>query len=286
LRDVAHMPALQQLTIRNMALTDDALVCLEQACSALHTLRALELIEYHQWDSAADEMLHALPSPALLSSLTLALFVDTESAADLFSSLSRCSGLRQLTLCLFDEPDSPAQWLELPSVLQQLTSLEALVIQGAKAGNASVRALAEVLPQLVQLTKLQLLGTWCEEVEEPTHIQGICRCVLVPCSAELLAKALGALPMLATLILSDNFLGDGGLQVLAPTLAQLTHLTVLALAGNKLSNAAAPLIAQVACGLSRMESLMLSDNNVSSDVERLLEQRLRCMPNVRYVFFA
>jgi hypothetical protein len=284
---------------------------LSEACTALNGLQDLELSNHERYDVPVTMIVQALPDAVPLTRLHLNVvgsnaIADIEAEASIWSGLQRFTGLQCLEVSFRSRPGAEPDWLwpELP--LQALSQLNRLSIEGGRAGEAGVAAIALALSRLTALMCLQLQGTCATSVgvgagheaadgdegdeffrDDDGHGSNDDddddddeNALPVGCKCELLAQTLQALPALADLDLSDNALGSAGFAVIAPSLEQLRGLTALSLAGNELGNAIAPLVADTATTLKGLEHLQVSGNGFSKKVALLLPERVLCSSSV------
>jgi hypothetical protein len=158
---LAAMPALRQLSLCDMRLTELAMQYFGQSCRDLSSLQSLQLVQGNRHDAVMSSMLHALPSPSLLTRLQLDVEVSPHGASDVLTQLTRFRHLQELDLKVGRElgETGGAAWSRMPLQLGLATGLRSLCIRDGQVGRDGAPVLAAALARLPQLSSLRLPGT-------------------------------------------------------------------------------------------------------------------------------
>jgi hypothetical protein len=186
------LPALRQLSVSDLGVTDAAVQNCMSSFPFLSQLQRLELVEGMQHSAAFINALSKLPRPELLTHLRLSVEVGKDVAASCLAQLSRLSSLHVLELSFGSDLEP---WPQVP--LEGLASgLQSLCIKQGQIGRVGAASCDDTLSRLV-MQQCQCIAN--EGCAPHIHVQTCgaqvwrwleCRCMPghVACSANRSAK--------------------------------------------------------------------------------------------------
>ena len=272
------LPDVHSLTLRlrpsTRAGTLNDVALAHRLCSALASLRTLRTLKLEYCsESTSIELLTCAPELSRLSQLVhLDLRhckIDDNAAAALEPGLGRLTSLTFLDL---RNMDGGAAFRALVPALSWLPQLAHLDLGDNDLRDADVVALASPLSGLVSLTFLDLssgdsdynvraLSPVLSRLSHLAHLHLGRVSIYVDGAAEL-ALALGCLPSLSFLGLSETYYEFSHIEALAPALGGLVSLTFLQLSDNYLHSRGARALAPALGRLLQLAHLDLSCNRL------------------------
>nr|XP_049616912.1 NACHT, LRR and PYD domains-containing protein 12 isoform X4 [Syngnathus scovelli] len=270
---------LQVLALRRCNLSEKSCEVLASVLSLSRTLRQLDLSRNNLGDDGLEALAAGLAKPqCTLQVLRLSHGkLSKKSCNALASVLSSCCSLRKLDLSWNDLGDDGLEALAAGLAKPQCT-LQVLELENCNLSEKSGEALASVLSSSRTLRELDLshndlgddgleaLAAGLAKPQCTLQVLKLLRCDLSKKSCEALASVLSSSRTLRELDLSNNDLGDDGLEALAAGLAKSQcTLQVLKLMSCDLSKKSCEALASVLSSSRTLRELDLSHNDLGDD---------------------
>nr|XP_049616949.1 NACHT, LRR and PYD domains-containing protein 12 isoform X34 [Syngnathus scovelli] len=271
--------ASRKAVLENCNLSEKSGEALASVLSSSRTLRELDLSHNDLGDDGLEALAAGLAKPQCTLQVLKLLRCDLskKSCEALASVLSSSRTLRELDLSNNDLGDDGLEALAAGLAKSQCT-LQVLKLMSCDLSKKSCEALASVLSSSRTLRELDLshndlgddgleaLAAGLAKPQCTLQVLTLESCNLSEKSGEALASVLSSSRTLRKLDLSDNYLGDDGLEALAAGLAnpQCT-LQVLNLMTGDLRKKSCEALASVLSSSRTLRELDLSDNDLGDD---------------------